>query len=230
MECLNTKRGLSRYVEGAVTEQERHAIERHVAACAACAEAAGEYRLLRASTRALAAREPSDHLKMSLRVIASKERSRMGSRLTFGQRWNSFRETVSMQMNTIMRPLMLPAAGGLMSSVILFGLLVPDMNMALPIPRNDVPTVLFTDVSVKGTLPLSLDEHEIVLMLRVDEQGRMVDYRVVSGQCLLNDPSERRRLETTLLVTQFVPATSFGQPTSGQIRVSFRTNVIDVKG
>lgn len=231
MECLRTTRGLlSRYVDGNVPPPERERIERHLAACDSCADAAGEYRYLRNSLRELPRLSPSARLQTELRVLASREQSRRMSRLTLLQKWNTWRDRTALLLNNLMRPLMLPVAGGLGTAVILFGMLVPDFTVEFHPVRNDVPTVLFTQASVKESIPTVISESEVVLMLQVDESGRMIDYRVVTGQHLLQNDSVRRRLETTLLFTQFTPATSFGQPTAGQIRVSFRTNRIEVRG
>jgi hypothetical protein len=41
----------------------------------------------------------------------------------------------------------------------------------------------------------------------------------------------RRKLESTLLQTDFSPATSFGQPVTGWVKVKFSSSqMIDVKG
>jgi hypothetical protein len=135
-----------------------------------------------------------------------------------------------LRINNLMRPLMLPVAGGFASACVLFSIFAPDFAFVRSV-QNDVPTpVLYTHASVSYSMPLAMSGSEIVVDIHVDGSGRMTDYRVVSGQSLLRDHELRRRLESTLLVTQFNPATSFGQPVYGKIRVRLVRNEIEVKG
>ena len=53
----------------------------------------------------------------------------------------------------------------------------------------------------------------------MDDQGRFVDYQVVSGASAVSDPTTRRRMENLLWFTKFAPATSFGMPMAGKARV-----------
>ncbi len=94
----------------------------------------------------------------------------------------------------------------------------------------DVPTVLSTEASVKGVQPIGLSQNEVVLDVVIDDQGRMIDYAVVRGDLAMKNSDLRRRIENNLLFTQFTPATAFGQPMSGRIRVSLTANHIEVKG
>jgi hypothetical protein len=181
--------------------------------------------------RSLPRRAPSLHLKTSLKVLASRERARRLSRVSFAAKFASWRERAALSLNNLMKPLMWPVAGGFASACLLFGMLVPDFTVEVHPIHNDVPTpVLFTQASVNYSMPLAISDSEIVLDVHVDDNGRMTDYNVVSGQSLLLDGDVRRRLESTLLVTQFNPATTFGQPTYGKLRVRLVRNEIDVKG
>jgi len=94
----------------------------------------------------------------------------------------------------------------------------------------DVPTMLTTEATLKGTSPFAVSGDEIVVDITIDDQGRMIDYRVVGGCKVLDNQALRRRLENMLLFTEFTPATTFGQPVAGRIRVSLRSSQIDVKG
>jgi hypothetical protein len=89
--------------------------------------------------------------------------------------------------------------------------------------------VLATEASVKSLL-IAFECDEVVLDLFVDEQGRVIDYSFPDGYGSLKTASMRRRMEQSLLFTQFTPATTFGQPTQRWVRVSFRRSEIDVKG
>jgi hypothetical protein len=69
-----------------------------------------------------------------------------------------------------------------------------------------------------------------VIDVTVDDQGKMIDYKIVSGERLVQEQGLRRRLENMLLFTEFVPATSFGRPTAARMRLSLHAFQVDVKG
>jgi len=121
-----------------------------------------------------------------------------------------------------MRPMALPFAGGLISAVLLFSMLMPGISIRrLPI-SNDVPVDWFTSPAVKAQTPFGFNEDEFVVEVQVDEQGRMVDYRITQGPSLAKNSDFRRAIENNLLFTEFVPATAFGRPTSGKMYLQFR--------
>jgi hypothetical protein len=128
------------------------------------------------------------------------------------------------------RAIFWPAAGGVVSAVVLFSMCVVPAYPLRAHTTADVPTVLTTQVAVKGMAPFFGGGDDVVVDVTVDEQGRMIDYAVVAGASALANASLRRRLENVLLFTEFTPATSFGQPMSSKTRLWFRTSRIDVKG
>jgi hypothetical protein len=187
--------------------------------------------VLSRALRSLPARISPAGLTTSLRVIASRERQRMLGQRTFGHRWAGWRDAVSLSMTNFMRPMAIPFAGGVMSAVVLFSMwLVP----TYPLRANstyDIPTMLSTEASISSASAFGEANGEIVVDVTVDGQGKMVDYRIVSGQLLLQDQKLRRRLENMLLFTGFIPATSFGQPMAARMRLSLHSlSQIDVKG
>ena len=80
--------------------------------------------------------------------------------------------------------------------------------------RSGAPREVFA-VNLDGT---GLTE-SVLVDVDVDDQGRMVDYQIVSGQSVVSDPAKRRRVESLLWFTRFTPATSFGMPMAGRTRV-----------
>lgn len=230
MDCTQTTRKLSRFAGGEVPAEERQIILQHLSGCPSCTSSAAEAKRLRDSLRTMPTRSPSPQLTMRLRVLASREQSRRLGRLTLAKRLKTWGEHAAVGLNNLMRPLMLPVAGGCASACLMFGLLVPEFAQEFHPIRGDVPTALFTDGSLRDTIPAGISDTDVLLDVHIDETGHMTDYHVIAGQTLLQNPSARRRLESTLLVTQFTPANFFGTPTASKIRVSFRTNRIDVKG
>ncbi len=174
---------------------------------------------------------PSPDLQLRLKVIASREQLRQKTRRTFANAFAQWRDGVSLTLKNLMRPLMLPVAGGIASACILFGMLVPDFAMEVHPVRNDVLLpVLYTRASVDYLMPIAMSGADLEIDVHVDESGKMTDYQVISGQNLLANPQLRRRIESTLLLSKFSPATTFGQPTNGRIRVRLVRDEVDVKG
>jgi len=228
MDCETVKLGLSAYVDDAAAIEEIRAIAQHLNACGNCAGESERYRELRAGLRSLPQRMPPPDLTVRLRVAASKARVD-NSR---GARWNRWRDHFQLSLSNLMRPLALPAAGGLCSAVLLFStLLVPTFKAAFAMDNSpgDVPTMLTTQPILKFMAPVAYFSGDAVVDLKIDQQGRIVNYSIV---CAPGPASEqlRHRLENSLLFTEFWPATQFGRPIAGTIRISFRSSHIDVRG
>lgn len=166
---------------------------------------------------------PPAELATSLRVLASRELSRR-------QGW-SWIERLRLVADNLMLPLALPLAGGVFSTVVLFSMwLVPTYPMR-GVSTFDVPTMLTTEATVKGTGPIGASGEDVIVDVTVNGEGRMVDYTIVSGRNMMKDAAWRRNLENMLLFTEFTPATAFGLPTAGKMRLSLRpSSHIDVKG
>ncbi|MGH7247695.1 MAG: anti-sigma factor family protein [Pseudomonadota bacterium] len=227
--CTETHK-VSDYLDGGLSEQERCEMVRHLADCRDCAAAAEEYRELRSAVRGLAVRVPPKQLEARLRVLASRSAARRMARTSFPALCAAWRERFSLRAHNLMRPLALPLAGGLVAAVLLFGMLAPGFAVPTSHSGYDVPTVLSTEATVKGMAPIGIGYGDVVVDLTVDDQGRMIDYSIVQGQNHIRTEARRRSLENNLLFTEFNPATAFGQPMSGRIRLSFRSSRIDVKG
>ena len=170
------------------------------------------------------------HLSTKLRIAASHEIARRRQRVGL---WKESRNRMQLFFNNLMRPFALPAAGGIVSAILLLGAVTPYLEgRSETQSRFDVPTALYTEASVYKTGPVGFEGAELDLLLTIDERGRMIDYEATDPHCrkLLKDPEIRRSLENHLILTEFTPATSFGQPTNAKIRLTLRTSRIDVKG
>jgi len=174
--------------------------------------------------RNLPALMPPPGLRISLRVLASRERQRL---LSHHINW---RDRLNLFATNLMRPLALPFAGGIFSTVALFGMCLTPMYPMRSDDSSDVPTALTTEAAVKYTAPIGGSCGEVVVDVTVDESGRMVDYKIVSGFNVLTSAQVRRSLENRLIFTTFQPVTQFGQPMSGRMRLIFGKSEVDVKG
>jgi hypothetical protein len=61
-------------------------------------------------------------------------------------------------------------------------------------------------------------------------QGRSLDYSIPVDMTPGVTKELRKSIENTLLCTQFTPATMFGLPKAGKLRITLRRNQVDVAG
>jgi Putative zinc-finger len=228
MECGSAKQRLSAYLDDAVSAEERRLLKRHVSACRECALESEHYAQLRENLRSLPQPVPPPDLTTRLRVVASKARME-----SFGgaSPWRRWRDRVELSLHNLMRPLALPAAGGLCSAVFLFSTFVPLFKSANPMNASgDVPTMLATQPMLKYMAPVAFANNgDAVVDLQLDDQGQIFDFTIVSAP---GEQSEtlRRSIKNSLLFIEVWPATTFGHGVAGTMRISFRSSRIDVRG
>lgn len=230
MNCHRVQRSLSAYADNALPAKEKVDIAGHLSDCRDCASLAQRLQLMRSALRALPPQTPPAELNAALMVLASRERARRVRRSTVGGLAGELAGTVRLWLDNIMRPLALPLAGGVLSAVVLFLVMAPVFAPPVYTGLNDVPTSLSTEAAFVSMGPFTLSDEDIVVDLTVNEQGRMVDYSTPNGQRWVKNPEIRKSVENALFFTLFSPATNFGQPASGKIRLTFRRTQIDVRG
>jgi hypothetical protein len=213
-------------LDDAVSAEERRTLKRHLNGCRECALESERYSVLRAKLRSLPAPMPPADLTTRLRVVASKVRME-----SFSSPWSRWRDRVALSLRNLMRPLALPAVGGLCSAVFLFSTLVPTFKSAFALsPSGDFPTMLSTQPMLKYMAPVAFSNNgDAVVDLQLDDQGQIVNFTIVSAPGQHSDVL-RRSIENNLLFTEFWPATTFGRGVAGTIRISFRSSRIDVRG
>jgi hypothetical protein len=181
-----------------------------------------------------------------LRVLASRERQRVAgdtsgisafSPAFFPTAWL---DRLRMSSRDLMRPLALPFAGGLFSTILAFSMWLStgvqasggfDIATSLS-ARSQVKSLVTRDPSVLQTAPVqAFGADDVVVDVMVNGQGGMVGYTIVSGN-VTQDEALERSIASVLLLTKFNPATTLGKPVEGTIRLSLSAlhSKIDVKG
>ena len=168
--------------------------------------------------RNLPRRVPPAGLTTSLRVIASRERQRLVESSSPVQILGSWFHRTRFMLQDILRPLMLPATGGVFSAVVLFSMWVVPTYPLRAKMAVDIPTQLTIGVQVQRSVTAALSD-SVLVDVDVDDQGHLLGYQIVSGAEVVADPLMRRRMETALWFTTFSPATAFGMPMAGKTRV-----------
>jgi hypothetical protein len=229
--CEEVRRKCRGFHRGQISEPEREQVLVHMEECPACAEMTLSVRELRRAVQALPVRTPPADLNLRLRVVASREAARQRAAGSWWKLAGACASDWRLWANNLMRPLAIPTAGGFVSALLLFGILAPNFQVPGNVvsANDDVPTGLYTEASVKRFMPVGFEGDDVVVELTIDDQGRMVDYSLPELQ-QRTSRAMRKSLENRLLLMEFNPATSFGQPTAGKVRVYFRSSRIDVKG
>jgi hypothetical protein len=180
-------------------------------------------RIQRAALRSLAAPAVPVMLQDRLQVLASHERARQLTRITWAARFEDWRSLTRLKLGNLMRPVALPVAGGLISALLMFAALIPSVTYA-HFSTLEPPSPVFTDpdgqVVGEGEFP-KLERAigpalsgKVVVLLTIDDRGHVQNYTVTQG-------AMTPEVQNFILFSQFTPATMFGKPTWGQIRVIF---------
>jgi anti-sigma factor RsiW len=221
MTCLSARQRLAGYVQERLGAAEQASIRRHLQDCAACFEEYEYQARLDSPLRELTVMEPPLALDTAIRLRLMPQH-----RPSLWDRWQ-------VHLSNLMRPVALPAAGGLLSALILFGILLPAVQMtrAAGVPGSgyDLRTNLVTEPRFKNASPFPVTE-DLTVEAWIDERGNITNFEVLSPTPMGAAVEKMLLLQSTnvLLTTKFEPATRFGQPTAGKVLLSFRR--INIRG
>jgi hypothetical protein len=212
MKCAEAKRLFSPMLDSMLDGKQFQMLNQHVAECESCGT---ELTALRQTKRLMATMEPHaapPELALYIKVALSQQLA------TRHSRW----EGTLVRWENALNAFMVPAAAGLVSAVVIFGLLIGMLVPTRLSSANDVPTKLYTPPEMTSApfgLEVGTSNGDAILVEAViDAQGRVQDYRV------LNSPGQNElspEMKNALIFTRFRPATSFGMPTSGRVVISF---------
>ncbi len=199
-------------------EPQSEALRGHLQICNACQQEFKELSQVKQWMRALPRHTAPREVEMGIRIEYSRHSS-----FSFGDRfW--------MMVEESLKPLAIPAAAGITLAVLFFAVMLNTLWMtpALANAADDVQLSVRTAPRTRSNnyLPIiyeggsNLPDEPILVETRVDQQGRVYDFKVLSGPVT---PPVIQSLEKMLYFTVFDPATSFGRPTPGKAILSFRT-------
>jgi hypothetical protein len=231
MNCHSVQHKISAFIDGMMPADEDRKMSLHLSRCEECARLRDQLQQVQVTLRSLPISKPPGYLTTMLRVTASRERARQLAGTGFRATLRAWASKGQLWADNLMRPLALPLAGGLVSAIVLLGMLVPTFYVRQDRSKQDVPFGLSTEATMKSMSPFGFVDEDLAVIVKVDEQGRMIDYSIPGGQHLLKDPDLRRGIENALLFSEFSPArNAFGQPIRGPIRLYLRRSQVVVKG
>jgi anti-sigma factor RsiW len=218
--CSTMRSKFSEYLDGRMTGREMQRIAAHLDSCAECAS---EWQALRRNQAALAALKPihePEDLLLRIKVAVSHERARRRKGVLSGLHL-AWRNTVG--------PFLLQAGAGFASAVLLLGTVTvlvgvftqPEVAQAKgdePLGNATAPRLLYLSSGSGSSDEIGAIAGSVIVEAYVNGDGRVYDYRIVSGP---TDPSTRSQVENLLVLSRFEPARFFGQPVRGLAVLSF---------
>lgn len=215
--CSHIRHQFSRYLDGDIPGTRMLEITKHLETCADCAHEFSAWKNSQALVANLGPSRVPPDLALRLRVAISRE-SRNSTRERLGRfhvRWE----------NTF-QPFLLRAAAGFASAIFLVGtaaMLVGTFTSPEPVEARDVPLevssaprLLYS--SFQPAQDIGGLDNPVMLQVFVDSDGRVYDYKVLSG---VVDAQTRDAIDNLLLFSVFSPARSFDQPVRGTALMSF---------
>jgi hypothetical protein len=224
LSCKSVRSTLWDFAAGALDESDRLTVETHLGECRECNLHRAEVRSLHTGLKSLPQKSVSPLLGTRLRVIASRERSRQALRQDLAARIAELRARARLVFDNILRPIAVPAAGGMLASFLCFGAIVDTLQYH-PEWQNDIPVGLYTQVAIDDVSPFSVNGNDVMVQLTIDKNGAVSDFEVPQGT---ETPEQLREIGNLVLYSSFTPATAFGQPVTGKILVNIHH--INIRG
>ena len=227
MKCGEAKNLFSPYLDGQVSGTQMRTLRRHLDECQRCARDFASLEDTQQLLMRIGPKKAPADLALKLRVAISREAA-----LARHRRWEGF----LVRLENAITAIMVPATAGLVSAVVIFGLLLGFFALPSQLRASsaDVPLMWYTSPQLEqssfgtslGNFGGNFGDDSVLIEAYVDANGRVQDYRILSQP--EDDQSLLPKVKNMLIFTTFRPAMSMGIPTSGRAVISF--SKISVKG
>jgi anti-sigma factor RsiW len=224
MDCAQVQYLLPGYLDGALPEragaESRARVAQHLEGCAACRAELQGYRELSTMMSAVRPAAPPEELGVAIRNAVSQARATRG----LAGRVRRWKSRAGLVLENILEPLALPATGGVLVALLVFGIVYQVLGVGMPLSAGnaDSPTNLLQparllmlagfETSSLAQVDRAGEQHGLLVEATVNAEGQAVNYRVISGEV---DAMMRRQLDQVVLFSRFRPQMNFGRPTSG---------------
>jgi anti-sigma factor RsiW len=223
MNCAQAKRYMPGYLDGAISASSHAGIRAHVAECRECFSELQSYNDLSHCLASVGPVAPPSDLAVRIRLQASRAQVRV----SVAQRiWSR----VAFTFDNILRPIAVPATGGVLTALVAFVLIVQNILVGIPmggIVPNDIamnivqPARLesLADFQMPGMIAGPVSSGALTIDATLNTEGQVVSYTILAGP---NDTATHHQLDQVMMFSRFTPGSSFGYPTSGShIMISF---------
>jgi hypothetical protein len=237
LSCEKVKVFLPGYFDGALPTDSgritRASVHAHIQRCGPCRLELSRYQKLQQLLAKTDRVAPPSTLSVEIRMALARARENSNP-----VHWlRRLYDRADMMRQNILAPLALPAAGGLVSAIMIFTMVLPtyatgplrnflgviDQMPAMSFQPARIDTLAGFSVSGLGD---SSSKSGVVVEATVGVDGDVVDYRILAGP---DNPAVRRSLDQILLMSRFHPEVSFGRRIAGG-RVIMSFSSVDVKG
>ena len=216
MTCWITRRRIADYVDGRLRASEQSRVAAHLVDCASCSLRFEQIRSVRVALGRLPESVSPTRLSTALRVKASQERQ--ANLETRGSRIQRIWDRWKLRLDEFMRPLTIPATGGLLSSVILFAAFAFTVESTASVVTYEVPVLNASHYSA-NLVPLQL-RSSVTLNMILDENGRITDYSARGASDWYVGDATRLQ-GNNIAMPAFRSVLELAQPVSSDISIKF---------
>lgn len=240
MKCTTVRTKLAGYLDDALTATtsaaERIQIGEHLNGCHICRAELQRFRKLGVLLSQMPKNVPPADLAIRIKVAAAQAQQSQD----LPSRMRRIRDRAEILLDNVLRPLTVPATGGLFSAFLVFVVVLQLMMPGITVQAvpNDVPLDILRPAELVAIAEypqsLAFEQQEIELSLpqglqvyvTVDARGQVADYEILAGP---SSPEVRHQLDQIFLFSRFRPMMSFGRPTAGG-HVILTFNAVRVRG
>jgi hypothetical protein len=221
LDCDGARLLMSPFIDSMASPSEVARLELHLMTCEPCQRQLQSFISVRNFLARVEQPVPPEDLALDTRVRLSQERHR------------NYIERLENRLSNVLRPLALPAIGGVSLTMLFFGVVLGAMLSNTTVMAHDrvsareeralvalfkpVRTTSLTMMRFATSDPQDLDE-PLTIETYVGDTGKVLDYRVISGT---ETPEITRWIREQLTLAEFKPATAFGKPIDSKIILSF---------
>jgi hypothetical protein len=223
LSCQSVRSALWDHAAGRLAEADSQKVAHHLRKCRACARHRVDVHSIETGLKYLPVFRPPSIVSMRLKVAASRDRSKRLRHLDLAARWKEFREFASLTFNNLLKPIAVPAAGGILASMLCFGVIVNNLHVD-PDYGTDMPIGLYKTAIIDDLSPFCFTGKDVLVQLTIDQDGNVTDVeKVPNGK---TSPDELREIGNLVLYSTFKPAWASGQPVSSKILLLIQHSTI----
>jgi hypothetical protein len=218
LDCDAARKLMSPSIDLMTSPQEVDELQFHISNCQPCGRQLQSLISLRSLLARIEQPVPPEDLVLETRVRLSHVRHR------------NYFEQLENRITNALKEIAIPAVSGVALTMLFFGILFGSLGANTTVLAHDrvtSDTLIATYKPVRTTAPTMAHfagsdkrywEEALMIDTHVDEDGRVIDYVILSGP---DNPEVDRWVSELLYFAQFTPATAFGRPVDSRIILSF---------
>lgn len=229
VECRPVQKLMSPFIDSMVSPKEAELVESHVGHCEPCRRQLQAFISVRNLVARIEVPPLPEDMVLETRVRLSRARN------------DNFLVRLENRLSNFMKPMVVPVVLGTSLTMLLFGVLLGSFASTSTVlaqdrfadqplsplfqPGRTEKSPLFQPVRTENPNWIrfaSRDKQDLDGVINIEthvgEEGRVMDYRVLSGP---QNPEVTGWIRQVLSLAQFTPATAFGKPVESRILLSF---------